>query len=165
MAWSRFLKHLCTPDWLARRCFATETLDAIEAAIRESETRHNAELRFVIEAGLHPALLRQQRTPRERAIDLFSTLRVWDTAHNSGVLIYVQLIDRAIEIIADRGIASRVAQGQWDAICRHMEEAFARGEHRAGSLAAIDEITALLAQHFPPGVQNPDELPDRPLVL
>lgn len=165
MDFSRLIKHVVTPDWFARRSFANDTLDAIEVAIRESEKRHDAELRFVVEAGLHPVFLWQQRTPRERAIDLFSTLRVWDTAHNSGVLIYVQLIDRAIEIVADRGINALVPQGQWDAICHRMEEAFARGEHREGSIAAIDEITALLAQHFPPGVQNPDELPDRPLVL
>ena len=165
MVWSRFFKHLCIPDWQARRPFPTDALDAIEAAIRESEKRHNAELRVVIEASLHPVFVWQNRSPRERAIELFSALRVWDTEHNSGVLIYVQLLDRAIEIVADRGIASCVAQSEWDAICARMEDAFKQRRHREGALGAIVEITGLLAKHFPPGGQNPDELPNRPVVL
>ncbi|MEY3201382.1 MAG: hypothetical protein RIR70_932, partial [Pseudomonadota bacterium] len=153
------------PDWLARRAFPAATLDAIEAAIRHSETCHDGELRFAIEAGLHPAFVWRNHSPRERAVEVFSTLRVWDTAHNSGVLIYVQLVDRAIEIVADRGIAARVPQVEWDNICRRMGEAFRRGAHREGAVAAIAEITELLAAHFPSGAVNPDELPDRPAVL
>ncbi|NBR29019.1 MAG: hypothetical protein EBT83_11515, partial [Betaproteobacteria bacterium] len=91
--------------------------------------------------------------------------RVWDTEHNSGVLIYVQLVDRRIEIVADRGIAARVAQPEWDAICRRMEAAFRERRFEAGALAAIAEITALLARHFPPQGDNPNELSDKPVIL
>ena len=165
MSIARTLKHFFIPPWIARRAFSSASLGAIENAIRESEKRHDGELRFAIEAGLHPGFVWRNRSPRERATQVFSELGVWDTAHNSGVLIYVQLIDRAIEIVADRGIAARVPQAQWDAICRRMEEAFRHGRHGQGALAAIEEITALLQQHFPPGSENPDELPDRPVIL
>jgi hypothetical protein len=165
MAIARIAKHLFIPDWFARRVFPAATLQAIESAIRESETRHEGELRFAIEGGLPPGFVWQNGTPRARAVQVFSELRVWDTAQNSGVLIYVQLIDRAIEIVADRGIAARVPQAQWDAICRRMEDAFRRGAHREGALVAITEITALLTAHFPPGGENPNELPDQPVVM
>ena len=165
MSITRTLKHFFIPHWLARRAFSAASLGAIENAIRESETRHDGELRFAIEAGLHPGFVWRNRSPRERAKQVFSELGVWDTAHNSGVLIYVQIIDRAIEIIADRGIAARVPQAQWDAICRRMEAAFGQRCYREGALAAIEEITSLLARHFPPGAENPNELPDQPAVL
>jgi hypothetical protein len=125
---SRALKHLCVPGGLARRPFSRALLDKIEGAVRRSETLHDGELRFALEAGLHVATLLRGETPRERAIELFSRLRVWDTAHNSGVLIYIQLVDHAIEIVADRGISAHVAQQEWDAICRRMEGAFRESE-------------------------------------
>jgi uncharacterized membrane protein len=92
-------------------------------------------------------------------------LNVWDTAHNSGVLIYVQLVDRRIEIVADRGISAKVDQSEWDAICRRMEDAFRAGRFEGGAVTAIAEITTLLARHFPALDQNPNELPDGPVVL
>jgi uncharacterized membrane protein len=161
----RVLKHLFAPHWLISRAFPRGTLNAIESGVRASEKKHEGELRFAIEAGLHPILLLRGYTARHRAVEVFSNLRVWDTAHNSGVLIYVQFIDRRIEIVADRGITARVPQLQWDAVCRRMEEAFRQHNYEQGVLAAIGEITALLAQHFPPAYDNPNELPDRPVVL
>jgi uncharacterized membrane protein len=161
----RMARHLLLPDWTVRRAFSSAMLDRIEAAIRESEKFHNGELRFAAEAGLDLVPLLRGLTPRQRAVDVFSQLRVWDTVHNSGVLIYVQLVDRHIEIVADRGINARVQQSEWDAICRRMELAFRAGEFEAGVMEGIREITALLARYFPPGDLNPDELPDRPVVL
>jgi len=140
-------------------------LTAIEEAIRASEKTHDGELRFAVEAGLDPLPVLRGRTARQRATEVFSSLRVWDTEHNSGVLIYVQLVDRRIEIVADRGINARVPQHAWDAICRRMEEAFRQRRFEQGVLAAIGEITALLAQHFPPRGDNPDELSDQPVIL
>ncbi len=96
---------------------------------------------------------------------MFAQLGVWDTEENSGVLIYVQLVDRKIEIVADRGIAKRVAQSEWDAICRAMETAFKAGRYEDGALAAIGSVTGILARHFPAGAVNPNELPDKPAVL
>jgi uncharacterized membrane protein YgcG len=165
MSLARAIKHLCMPNWVARRPFARAVVDRIEAAVRNSEARHGAELRVALEAGLHPAALLRGLTPRARAIEVFSELRVWDTEHNSGVLLYLQLVDRGIEIVADRGINARVPQQQWQDICRRMETAFSRGRFEQGVLAAIDEITALLALHFPPVRARPDELEDRPAML
>ncbi len=161
----RMLKHLFAPQWIIRRAFPRHTLNAIDAAISASEKTHDGELRFAVEAGLHPLPLWRGQTARQRAQELFAQLRVWDTQHNSGVLIYVQLVDHRIEIVADRGISAKVAQMDWDAICRRMEQAFKAGRYAEGALSAIAEITALLARHFPPRGENPNELPDRPLVL
>ena len=160
---TRALRHLFTPDWVARRAFPPETLRAIEHAVKDSEQRHRGEIRFAIEAGLSPAHLRI--STRERARQVFAQLGVWDTEENSGVLVYVQLVDRRIEIVADRGIAQRVAQAEWDAVCRTMEHAFKRDQYQAGALAAINAITDILARHFPAGPGNRNELPDRPAVL
>jgi len=162
---TRILKHLFAPHWIVNRAFPRRSLDAIEAAIGASEKTHDGELRFAVEAGLHPLPLWRGQTARQRALELFSALNVWDTAHNSGVLVYVQLVDRRIEIVADRGISAKVAQTEWDAICRRMEATFRAGGFERGALAAIAEITALLARHFPPLGENPNELPDRPVVL
>ena len=133
--------------------------------IHAQEARHVGELRFAVEGGLEFERVLGRQDARDRAIELFGKLGVWDTEHNSGVLIYVQLVDRRIEIVADRGISARVAQAQWDAICRRMEAAFRDRRFEAGALAAIGEITKLLAQHFPPLSENPDELPNSPVVL
>lgn len=161
----RMLKHLMIPDWLARRGFSASDLVAVTAAIGDSERRHRGELRFVIEGALPVGALLQQITVRQRAIQLFSELRVWDTADNSGVLIYVQLIDRRVEILADRGINALVAQSEWDAICRQMEVAFGAGQWRNGAVNAVTRAGDLLAQHFPATENNPNELPDSPLVI
>ncbi len=161
----RMLKHLFTPDWVARRAFPRATLNRIEEAIRESEKSHDGELRFAVEAGLDFLPLARGMTARQRAHEVFSMLRVWDTEHNSGVLIYLQLVDRDIEIVADRGISAKVGQGAWDAICRRMEEAFRAGRFEQGALDGIREISELLKLYFPPRGANPDELPDRPVIL
>ena len=160
---TRALKHLFTPDWVARRPFPPETLRAIEHAVKDSERRHRGEIRFAIEAGLSPAHLRI--STRERARQVFAQLGVWDTEENSGVLVYVQLVDRRIEILADRGIAQRVAQAEWDAVCRAMEQAFMREQYQSGAIEAIRAVTDILARHFPATGANPNELPDKPAVL
>ena len=165
MSTARMLKHLFAPHWLIRRAFPRRTLKAIEAAISNSEHSHDGELRFAVEAGLHPLPLWRGQTSRERALEVFSALGVWDTVHNSGVLIYVQLVDRRIEIVADRGISARVPQSAWDAICRRVEVAYRERQFEAGTLAGIAEISGLLAAHFPPVAGNPNELSDQPVVL
>lgn len=165
MKLARILKHLVVPHWLALRAFSPAVQKNIESAIRDSEQRHDGELRFAVEGGLHLASLWRGQSPRGRAIELFSQLRVWDTERNSGVLLYVQLVDRTIEIVADRGINARVEQANWDGICRRMQAAFGQRQFEQGALEAIEEVTALLAMHFPPAVANPNELPDKPVVL
>ncbi|MBI3374477.1 MAG: TPM domain-containing protein [Betaproteobacteria bacterium] len=165
MKLGRILKHLFAPHWIVARAFPRRTLAAVEAAIQASEKSHDGELRFALEGALHPWPLARGQSARARAIELFSSLRVWDTEHNSGVLIYVQLVDRRIEIIADRGISAKVEQREWDAICRGMEAAFRLRNYEQGALEAIAQATLLLSRHFPAQAGNPNELPDRPVVL
>jgi len=161
----RLLEHLLLPDWWVQRVFAGGDLASIGAAIAACEKSHRGELRFVVEGPLPVSALWRDLSPRARAVELFSSLRVWDTAENSGILIYVQLVDRKVEILADRGIAARVPQAAWDGICREMEAAFRRGAWRQGALQAVARAGELLASHFPAGDRNPNELPDQPLVL
>ena len=162
---TRILKHLLAPDWLIYRAFPRAALKRIETAIARSEAAHRGELRVAIEAGFDLLPLVRGITPRQRALEAFSRLRVWDTEENSGVLIYLQLVDRDIEIVCDRGINAKVGLERWEAICRRMEQAFRARRFEEGVLEGIAEITALLAQHFPARRDNPDELPDRPIVL
>ncbi|MDP2809937.1 MAG: TPM domain-containing protein [Rhodocyclaceae bacterium] len=161
----RLLKHLLLPGWWMRRAFARGDLASIGAAVAACEKSHRGELRLVVEGPLPVSLLWRDTSPRARAVELFSQQRVWDTEENTGILIYVQLVDRRVEILADRGIAARVPQAEWDAICRDMEASFRRGEWRRGALLAVARAGALLASHFPAGDSNPNELPDKPLVL
>jgi len=161
----RILKHLFAPPWIVYRALPRAALGRIAAAIRESERSHSGELRFAVEAGLHLVPLLRGVTPRQRARELFAQLNVWDTEHNSGVLIYVQLVDGTIEIVADRGISAKVAPADWQAVCRRMQEAFRAGQFEQGVLAGIREITALLRRHFPAREANPNELTDKPAVL
>lgn len=165
MGAGRVLKHLVVPHWISRKGFSRRTVDRIRDAIRDSESKHLGEICFVVEGGLPVPFLFMKKPARARAEDLFARLRVWDTEHNSGVLVYVQLVDRRIEIVADLGISAKVGQAAWDKICRRMEEEFRAGRFEDGALHGVEAITALLARHFPPTGSNPDELPNRPVVL
>jgi uncharacterized membrane protein len=162
---ARVLRHLLYPDWLVGRAFPAASLARIEQEIALSEKRHRAELRFAIEAGLPLGALLKGVTPRQRAQAAFGELGVWDTEENSGVLIYVQLVDRDIEIVADRGISAKVAHDEWEAICRAMEAAFRQRRFEEGTLQAIGRVTGLLAAHFPAGAENRNELADRVVIL
>lgn len=161
----RILRHLFMPYWLVRRYFPRSVLADIERAISASELAHMGELRFAVESGLDIGPLMRGQSAWERALDVFSQLRVWDTEHNSGVLVYLLLADRDVEIVADRGINAKVGDAEWQRISRMMEEAFREGKFEQGVLAGIAEISALLVRHFPAETVNPNELPDRPVVL
>nr|WP_296223747.1 TPM domain-containing protein [Ralstonia sp. UBA689] len=161
----KHLKHLVMPQRHVRRPFSAKTLHAIEEAITQCEATHAGQLCFAIEGSLGWVALLARRTPRERALEVFSHLRVWDTEHNNGVLIYVLLADRCVEIIADRGISSRVSTGEWEAVCRDMEAAFRAGDFKRGALAGIEAIGGLLSQHFPAQQGSARELPARPVIV
>jgi hypothetical protein len=165
MSLGRALRHLVAPPWAVRRAFPPQALQEIETAISASEREHRGEVRFAVEGALDFLPVLRGLSPRARALEVFSLLRVWDTDENTGVLLYVQLVDRDIEIVADRGIAHRIPQAEWDAVCRRMEEAFRAGRFQTGALDGIREVSRLLAQHFPAGARNIDELPDRPAIL
>lgn len=162
----RTLRHLLTSRHAVRRAFPEATLARIEQAVHAGEQSHDGELRFAVEAGLElPALLADE-TPRERALEVFSMLRVWDTARNNGVLVYVLYADRDVEIVADRGYNGRAAEEEWRAVCGHMRSHFAAGRFEQGALEGIAAASAVMARHFPlTGGRSVDELPDRPAVL
>ena len=161
----RLIKHLLPPPWLARRTFSPAVMRRIEDAVNQSELLHRGELRVAVETSLDLGPLLRNQSPRARASEVFAQLGVWDTAENSGVLLYINWADRDIEIVADRGISAQVTQQQWEAICRGMEQAFREQHFEAGLLEGIRQITGLLTQHFPATAENPDELGNRPTLL
>lgn len=161
----RLLRHLFTPSWVLGRTFSRAAMADIDAAVKASEARHRGEIRFAVEAGLELPDLLRDTSARERAVAVFARLGVWDTEENTGVLIYVQWLDRRVEIVADRGIARRVPQADWDAVCRQMEAAFRDGRFGEGAVAAVRAVGDLLAGPFPAAPDNPNELPDRPVLL
>ncbi|NUR23317.1 TPM domain-containing protein [Frateuria sp.] len=149
-----------------RQRFPASLLDELADAVCAGERSHLGEVRFAVESRLPLRAVLAGIDARVRAQAVFAQLRVWDTEDNTGVLIYLLLSEQRIEVVADRGIARRVAQPQWDAICQRMRDAFARAQWREGSLAGIEAVHALLREHFPAGDRpNPDELPDRPVLL
>lgn len=161
----RILQHLLMTHWQVRRAFPRRTLRAIERAIAACEATHAGELRFVVEGALAGPPLWRGQAARERAIDVFSQLRIWDTEHNNGVLIYVLLADRDVEIVADRGIHARVGAHDWESICRAMEAAFGRADYAGGAVGGIRAVAEHLTRHFPASGPRRNELPDRPVVL
>jgi len=161
----RIMQHLSSGRAAVRRAFPQRALDAIERAIRETETRHDGQIRFAVEAALDLSPLLAGQAARERAIEVFSELRVWDTEHNNGVLIYLLLADRDVEIVADRGIHAKLGAETWEAICREMEAAFCNGQFEAGVLAGIHAVGDHLARHFPARGGKSNEMPDLPVVL
>lgn len=161
----RVMRHLSTGRAAVRRAFPQRTLDAIERTTRETEAKHNGQIRFAVEAALELAPLLAGQTAHQRALDVFSKLRVWDTEHNNGVLIYLLLADRDVEIIADRGIHTRLGQETWEAVCRKMEAAFREGHFETGVLAGIKAVGEHLSRHFPPRSGKPNEMPDSPVIL
>lgn len=161
----RFIRHAISTPWHVRRHFSPQALRHIETAIAASERLHAGEIRFVVESGLHPMDILWKKTPKRRALELFGQLNIWDTEHNNGVLIYLLLADRDVEIVADRGIHSLAGDDGWERICQHMEQQFRQGAFEAGVLQGIAEIGALLSQHFPAQHEQRNELSNRPLVL
>ena len=161
----RFFRHLLSSPLWVNRYFSTQALRNIEHAIAENEKLHAGEIRFVVEAGLHPMEILQKRTPKKRAIQLFGQLNIWDTEHNNGVLIYLLLADRDVEIVADRGIHHFVGDDGWESICHAMELRFREGAFELGVLEGIAAIGAALSQHFPAQGTQRNEIPNRPLVM
>ena len=165
MGIKRIGKHLLEHHWRARRIFPKPVLARIEQAIKAGEATHSGQVRFVVEGALDGAPLLHNQPARARALDIFSHLRIWDTLHNNGVLIYLLLADRKVEIIADRGIDAKVGSEGWQKICRDMEANFASGRFEAGSIKGIEAVSHELAKYFPPDGHPRNELPDAPVVL
>ncbi|MFZ1765153.1 MAG: TPM domain-containing protein [Candidatus Nitrotoga sp.] len=165
MAIKRIIKHLMTGSAAVRAAFPAHALHAIEQAIHEAEAKHAGQIRFAVEASLDFAALWLNQTACERAIDMFSQLRVWDTEHNNGVLIYLLLADRDVEIVADRGINVKLGKAGWEEICLEMESAFRLGKFEAGVIKGIHAVSSHLQQHFPKKSTSVNELPNKPIIL
>jgi len=163
----RLLKHRLWDEGDAQRALPEPVLERLRQRVAASETRHSGEIRICVEASLPLSYLWRQASARERALAMFGKLRVWDTEHNNGVLIYLLLVEHRIEIIADRGLTRRVGPEAWNALLARMRGAFRDGAFEAGLSQAVDEVGEMLAQHFPlrAGELNPNELPDEPALL
>ena len=162
----RILRHRWLDDAATRRAIPPALAERLAQYVADSERRHTGEIRIYVEAGLPLSYLWRDAAPRERAIAMFGKLGVWDTEQNNGVLIYLLLAEHAIEIVADRGLAKKVDPGTWQAIVRHMGEAFRQGRFEDGLTQALEEVSALLVEHFPlaPGAADANELPDEPVL-
>lgn len=162
----RLWMNLTEGWWQMHRRFPERLLDEIAMAVTAGERTHQGEVRLVVESRLSLSAALAGLDATRRARQLFAQLGVWDTEHNNGVLIYVLLAEHRVEIVADRGIAARVAADEWAQACQHMGDAYACGRWREGSLQGLGDVHALLRQHFPAdGAARADELPDRPVLL
>lgn len=161
----RIIKHLSVGQAAVHRSFPHAALANIERTIAAVERSHAGQIRFAVEAGLELSPLLAGQSARERAIEVFSRLRVWDTEHNNGVLIYLLLADRDVEIVADRGVHAKLGQAVWEAVCKEMEAAFREGRFEEGVIAGIRSVGAHLAQHYPQVGSKTNELSDQPVIL
>ena len=168
--WGRTLRRMLEHRWLdesdTRKAIPPDLVERLARRVAASEKRHSGEVRIYVESGLPMSYLWRDATPRERAVAMFGKLRLWDTEHNNGVLIYLLLAERAIEIVADRGLSNKVAAQEWQAIVERMSSAFREGRFEDGLTQALEEVSALLIAHFPlgSGDDNPNELPDEPVL-
>ena len=165
MSIKRIGKHLLQHRWRVRRIFPPQALAVIERAIKAGEETHSGQVRFAVEGALDGKPLLKNQSARERALDIFSQLRIWDTAHNNGVLIYLLLADRQVEIVADRGINAKVGAAGWERICKAMQADFKAGNFAGGVVRGIQAVSQQLAAHFPKHGTGPNELPDKPVVM
>jgi uncharacterized membrane protein len=161
----RLLKHLFTTHAAGKRTFPPSTLKAIEAAITEGESLHKAEVRLIVEHSLSGRAVLHRITSRQRAIELFSQYRIWDTEDNCGVLVYINIADRKLEIVADRAVSKLIPNKGWHAVCRTMTEGFSQGEFHHSSAAAMAQLNALLQSHLPADGTHSNQLPNKPIVL
>jgi uncharacterized membrane protein len=167
MDWKRLFRHVFATRAELARLLPVEALQSIERAVSESELTHSGEIRFAIEVALDPAEIAAGKTPRQRALEVFAALGVWDTEANNGVLIFVLYADHDVEIVADRGYNGRVTTDEWAAVCDAMEVRFRAGQYEQGAVEGVREAGRLMARHYPPlpGGRDQDELPNRPAML
>jgi uncharacterized membrane protein len=161
----RAMRHVFYDDWAVRRRFPLHTLKAIDREITVNERRHSGEIVFAVESSLRLRDLYLTEGPRDRAIDVFSLLRVWDTELNNGVLLYVLLADRRVEIVADRAIHRRVGLQAWESICSVMQQEFRVGRFHEGAVMGVQAVSDLLATHFPPIEGDVNELSNEPVIV
>ncbi|MBM9577080.1 TPM domain-containing protein [Leptospira sp. 201903070] len=152
-------------SFLFKKFFSKEDLKKIESSVSQSEKFHTGEIKVILEGNFPLWRILRGLNAKRRAEELFSERRIWDTEENTGILIYVQLVDKKIELLADRGIYKKIGQDTLDEICDKMEKGFRSGEYLKSILDAVEEFTKLLRKHFPAGKQNANELSDRPELI
>ncbi|HEY2629784.1 MAG TPA: TPM domain-containing protein [Usitatibacter sp.] len=162
---TRFLRHTLMHPVKAARAFPSATLDALQREVAAQEEAHRGEICVVIEAELTSTQLWHDVDSRQRARELFASRGVWNTDENNGVLIYVLLAEKRVEIVADRGITSRVDPNEWQVICREMERLFADGRFEEGGIAGVRGVAQLLEKEYPGHGAKRNELPDRPELI
>ncbi|MFN2425576.1 MAG: TPM domain-containing protein [Candidatus Binatia bacterium] len=167
MELARFWRHLLHSPATLRRCFSEAALRRIESAVHASEKEHSGEIRIAVEGDLGLRALLRDKTPRQRALEVFSHLGVWDTPRNNGVLVYLLLADRDVEIVADRGFNGLVEAAEWEAVCVLMEAEFAKGHWEQGLVSGVEAVSRIVATHFPAFDRDLDSvgLPNRPTLL
>lgn len=161
----RLWRHLTTTRASGRQAFPRQALDDIQKTIAQGEDLHRAEVRVIIEPALPLGEILDGIHPRARARQLFSDYRLWDTEENSGVLIYLDLADHQVEIVADRGVGRLVQAAEWQSICDAMIRELQRGAYREGAIAALEQLNALLHSKLPANGQRPNQLSDKPIIL
>lgn len=161
----RFFRHLLTTTATGRRIFPAPTLEAIQKEIASGEKRHRAEIRLIVEPALPLSSVLQQMSSRERARELFSLYRLWDTEENLGILLYINLADHKVEIIGDRAANRALSPEDWQAACRTMTEGFRHNAFHESTVAALTRLNETLALHFPAGSDNPNEISNRPVII
>lgn len=161
----RIFRHVTTGGWHLRRAFSKAALRRIEAAIRAAEATHDGQIRFAVETALDLPALIQGVSAHERAVETFSKLRVWDTEHNNGVLIYLLMADHEVEIVADRGVHRQAGETVWQAICQKMEMLFREKRFEEGIILGIQEVGRVLSRFYPKTGHGKNELPDTPVIL
>jgi uncharacterized membrane protein YgcG len=161
----RAWRHMASGAAAGKRAFPPATLAAIEQAIAQGELRHRAEVRLIVEPGLDASAAFNLTTNRQRALALFAQYGVWDTEENCGVLIYINLAAREVDIVADRHVGRLVADTEWQTICRTMTSGFAQGDYHSATLSALEQLNTLLARHYPADGSRPNQLPNDALIL
>lgn len=161
----RVCRHLFISPLALKKRFPKATMQRIEQAIAECEQTHFGEIRFAVELNLPLLDILRKKSGQQRAVEVFSQLRVWDTEQNNGVLIYLLLADHDFEILADRGIHQHIGTHGWARISHEMEILFKQGQFEAGVLHGITQINRLLIEHYPATTNNHNELPNAPVII
>jgi uncharacterized membrane protein len=168
LTWLQTFKRLCVHSWCdvgdAKRAVPPVLQQKLQAQIKASEAQHSGQIRLVVEAALPLSYIWRGLAARARAVMLFGKLRVWDTERNNGVLIYILLAERKIEIVADRGLQQLVDKTVWRETVNLMRQKFKAKHFEAGLTQAVGDVSALLVKHFPDAAIHANELPDAPLI-
>ncbi len=166
MDWGRLYRHVLATQRGAHRLFSEQIMRRLQEVVAAGEATHRGEVRLIVESALPLRKVRRGMSTRQRALDLFGTFRVWDTEENNGVLLYINIADRKLEVIADRAAAQAVAGAHWQAVCDLALRSFRAGDFERGVTEALQAIHESLAGAFPThGTPRANELPDAPVLL